>query len=546
MVIARGCGNSSNLGETLTGKTFQAVSCLEEPPHRRHYLFIDPRESGTMVQADLPDRLVRAALAAAKWGQRVLVCCPNENLARRCSDAARELGEGQDSSDLAVSLLLEGGPTPALVEAGEEAAGAAVFTTVSLAKEITPGNFDGVILAGFPGDLRTCMQLMGSGGRNIEDEAFVLFYSDGEPESSFTVHNLDFLLDKPPDQIVSDADIAEVIHPHLSALVQESEGRIYSFSRDILGNSVFQALRREASELVSEEDPPRSEITLTPSDGEEWSLWHDGEQVGSLGSYHKFREIYPGSVVVLEGSKYRVAGEGPAGEEGESPWVELESSEAMANFRTLPSFETAVVVEHESLCLSPAAGVSLHLGVVSLEEKLVQVSVIDESELAAADPTSRMPDRQDVVATTFSPEQEHHRNQLAPAFWINIEGLLEEIPASPGGGERQAPAGLNALAEMLRVGATFTFPADQYNLVTYTDASSIYLAEVGPGAQGIAKRAFDLWREILEWGANLSRQCACPGGCINCLLPHFLYDRALDKSGGLALADRLLQTTRRS
>ena len=544
IVIAQGCGNTSGLAESLTGKRFQPVSCPEGFAHRRHYVFIEPREAGTLWQTELSDRLGRAALAAAQWGKRVMVCCPNENSARQGFNAALALGEAQGSGDAALSLLLEGGPEPAPTAEGDATIGGAVFTTVSLAMEHIPGNYDGVILAGHPGDLRTCRQLIDSGGRSIEDEAFALFFSDGEPESSFAAHNLDFLLNKPPDQVVSDADMTEIIHPHLPALAYEAQGRIFSFSRDILGNSVLQALRREAAELTSEEEPPQPEINLRPSAEAEWSLWRGEEQIGSMSPYRKFREIYSGSVIALEGSKYRIAGEEPGGEGGESPRVELEISEAMANLRTIPHFETAVVVEHESLCLSPAAGVSLHLGMVSLEENLVQVSVIDESELAAAEHASSAPDHRDIVTATFTPEQEQPWSQLAPAFWINVEGLMAERPEPSGGSaEAPSPAGLAALAQMLRVGAKFTFPTDKYNLVTYSDASSIYLAEVGPEAQGIAKRAFDLWREMLELGATLSRQCPCPAGCLYCLLPNFLYDGELDKPRGLALADRLVQIT---
>ena len=101
-------------------------------------------------------------------------------------------------------------------------------------------------------------------------------------------------------------------------------------------------------------------------------------------------------MIALDGMKYRVASVDPgvdSGEgEGRSPAISLEGAEALANLRTVPSFSAAVEVQEESLCLSLAPGVSLHLGRVVVEEALINVSVIDES--SSTDPGDEMPDGQ--------------------------------------------------------------------------------------------------------------------------------------------------------
>ena len=259
-----------------------------------------------------------------------------------------------------------------------------------------------------------------------------------------------------------------------------------------------------------------------------------------MSPYQKFREVYPNSVIILDGAKFRAAH--ASNGDDDKPEVVLESSDALANVRTIPHFESEVSVEQESLCLSPAAGMSLHLGIVSVEENLVQVSVIDEAEWAAGIGESAGPAAvQNMVTATFTPEQGSAWSQSSQAFWLNVAGLLSG-DSSAGEEEKSTPA-LTALQQMLRLGARFTFPVDSYDLATYSDDSSVYLMEMSPRAQGIAKRAFDLWRDMLEFGANLSRQCPCTGGCIHCLLPQFPYDRELDKAKGLDLASRLLELT---
>ena len=543
IVVAQGCGNAPDLAETLTGIVFQTVSAPDGPAPKRHYLFVDPREAGPEANSDLADRICRAALTCARWGKSVLLCFPSGNRARQNFLLTRELLDPGEQ-DVEISLLLDrDSPTGAV---GDEnvPAGRCIFTTGSRATGILPGDFDGVILAGYPGYLRELWQLMEAAGKGIEEEAFVLFISDGQPESRFVAHSLDSLLARASDQVVSDPDMADIIRTHLPALYRESAGRIYSFSPEVLGNAVFQAIRRDTSGLTSPEELP-PQFNMKPGGEDNWALWHEGEQIGSLSPYGRFREAYPGSVIVVDGAKYRPAFS-ETGEDGDgSPQIVLESSEALAHLRTIPYFETSVSIQQDSLCLSPAAGVSFHLGMLSVEERLDQVSVIDESEwVAAIDEAASPTGGGNMVTATFTPEQESLWSHNSPAFWLDVSGFLAEDPE--GGEEVRAKPALAAVEQMLRLGARFTFPVDGYDLATYSDATTVYLVEVSPRAQGIAKRAFDLWRDLLEFGANLARQCPCNSGCLHCLLPHFPYDRELDKAEGLKLADRLLEATQGS
>ena len=547
-LLAQGCANGIELAQNLTGQGFQAVSGLGRPSARRNYVAVSPRDPEGPGQVDLPDRIARAALACLESGRSVLVCCSGESLAQMSFAAAVELREDSDIGEEAFSLAGEYpvvAPAPDGGEGSDGLAARAVFASVPQDSVTPPGNFDGVIVAGSIPAPRVALQLLGRTGAVEGSEAFALFYTPSDTEGRFIVSNFEAFLGKEPDQVAVDPDIPGVISSHIPALVHEAEGRIYSFSREALGNAVFQVLRREARSPAASDEADTLAVDLRPAGQLPYGLWFEGRQLSTLSPYGRFREVYPGCVIVLDGRKYRVASIDPGVGEGRPPSVVLESAEALANLRTVPSFSTSVTVQGESLCLSLAPGVSLHLGSLAVEEDLVTVSVIDES--GSPDPDEETPQgqgNQELVTATLTPDEEHKWSMNSQAFWIDVAGLAEgdASGADSGGDAIEAPV-VAALEQMFRLGASFTFPVGKYDLVTYSDGPAIFLAEVSPESLGIVKNIFDHWRDILMLGAGLARQCQCAAGCVFCLLPYSPCEYPVDKAGGLALADRLLEIT---
>ncbi len=548
LVVAQGCANGIELAWNLTGQNFQAVSGHGRPAARRHFIAASPRDPEGPGQVDLPDRVARAALACVAKGRSVLVCCSGENLAQMAFYTAQEMAEGSGVDAGSLSLAEDSwrlGTGPFSEEAGEAPGPQAVFAAFSREVPTLTGNVDGVIVAGSFSTPRAAHRLLESVGVSEEDEAFALFYTPNDTEGRFTARNIEALLAKEPDQVVVDPDSPDVVSLHLPALVNESAGSVYSFSREALGNTVFQALRREAALLGNGEETEAIIVSLHPAGEQRWGLWLDGRQVSSLSPYGKFREIYSGSVMALEGRKYRVASMDPGDGGDRPPAIVLEGAEALANLRTVPSFSESVAVEEESLCLSLTPGVSLHLGRVAVQEELDTVSVIDDSGSPEVyDEGLREEDHQELVTATFAPDEDAKWSMYCQAFWLDVSGPVNGDATTPRHDEDSAAAPvIAALEQMFRVGARFTFPVGKYDLATYSQGSTIFLAEVSPESLGIVKKAFDNWRDILRAGADVARNCRCAKGCVFCLFPSSPYDRPLDKSGGLALADRLLEIT---
>jgi hypothetical protein len=546
LVLARGCANGMELGRNLTGQYFQAVSDLEAPVGRRHYFAVCPQDQDGPGLVDLPGRIARAALACVGTGRSVMVYCSGEGQARTAFDLARAMGEASELDEDALSLVMGEPSLPpdaAGAEAGESLRPRAVFAIIGQDKVTGPGDFDGVIVAGsISNSLAALTQLERAGGAG-KDQSFALFYTANDVDGRFAVRNFETLLGKEPAQVAVDPDLPEVINAHLPTLLHEMEGRIYSFSRETLGNAVFQALRREAATLWRDE-PDSHTVSLRPSGQEQWGLWFEGQELSSLSPYGKFREIYPGSVVARGGRKYRVASIDPGDGADRPPSISLEGAEALANLRTAPSFSTSVGVLEESLCLSLAPGASLSLGRVSVEEVLENVSVIDESGSPEPDDAAREgQDSPELVTATFAPDEEIAWSMHSQAFWIDVSGLAERDASGTADSPVPGDAAITALAQMFRVGARFTFPVGKYDLAVYSQGSSVFIVEVSCEAHGIAKKVFDLWRDILSRGASIARNCRGVAGCAYCLLPVSPYDKPVDQAGGLALADRLLEIT---
>ena len=156
IIIAQGCGNATELAETLTGKAFQPVPGLARPAAKRHYVVLEPGDAGQQEQSDQADRLGKIALACARWGKSVLVCFPAENLARQSFARAQELMEAGETQKVHISLLLDREAPPVDSKGENSSAGRVLFTTASRATGLTPGSYDGMVLVGYPGLISRC------------------------------------------------------------------------------------------------------------------------------------------------------------------------------------------------------------------------------------------------------------------------------------------------------------------------------------------------------------------------------------------------------
>ena len=547
LVCATGCANGEELAENLTGKAFTPVSSAASTEGKRHFISLQPTASGDQSTSVFHDRVARAVRACLDMDKSVVVLAAGSVLARQCHQTLTEqfAAEGMEAPPMA---LLDPSSSDTTEEHNQQqyraSAARAVFTPADLSGSVDLAGYDGVVLAGFPDSFRQALQGMYGVGAP-DKEAFCLCIALDNPQDGFLARNLAALLEKQPELIVADPGNQEAIQSHLPALLQESEERIYSFSSETLGSAIFQELRRGAGNLSFPAHAPQQAIDLRGGPAAAWALVSEGTLVGVVSDYRRFREAYEGAALSLDGARYKVLGSDAAIEGWLFPAVTLEPLAAQESFETIPHFQRTVNIQDDSLCLTLASGVSLHLGTVGLEEHLAQVDVIEGQTEQPSGTDS--PDAAPVPARSYVPDAGTDWSMVAQAFWLDFGGLPgSEQTASDDSGEAANDSALDALEQMFRLGLRWNFPVDSYGIITCSTPGRVVMLEASPDCLGVVKKAFDRWRDILESGVSLVRQCDSENGCSLCPAPGFPQQRVFDKAGGLSLADRLLEATKLS
>ena len=107
--------------------------------------------------------------------------------------------------------------------------------------------------------------------------------------------------------------------------------------------------------------------------------------------------------------------------------------------------------------------------------------------------------------------------------------------------EYVTPVALVAVEHLMRIGMRFVIPVDEHDVFTVSDTKTneIHVVESYPGGIGIAKKAFERWREILEEGIRMATRCSCRLGCPYCIVPPRRTEE-LNKRAGLALGMSVL------
>ena len=166
--------------------------------------------------------------------------------------------------------------------------------------------------------------------------------------------------------------------------------------------------------------------------------------------------------------------------------------------------------------------ISAYYGKVLITEVLSSVNEVDE--------------RSGAVKDHWVPQGNQAQFGNAHAFWLHQETLTEE-----------ANAGITALQQLLRVGALFSIPLDGHDVFPHAVVAErkAYIVESYPGGIGIARKALERWRNILEVGIRVADACGCNRGCPNCIVPPRTKED-LDKIAGIGLAQSLLDATQGS
>ena len=526
------CANAKEHAEALTGAPFVEVNAASAMRPARDFAFIRPELRDFNYWKIFQLRVVNAGLACLTAGKAVLVFCPSRKFAEQCHrTAVRRIEElaGATSRNVTTDAVavyragLSAARRQAVQERLKEGAVRLVFATNALELGIDIGGLDGVILAGFPDSIMAAWQRIGRAGRSWQSDAFVLYFARNSPVDQFHASNLRPFLEKPFDELVINPENPDLIERHVPCVLHECGGADgLTLGGEILRPALFEAAEKKlrAGATVAKGVSPQRYLSLRGGGSGQYVLQMGGTEIGTMSAQQQFREAYDRAIYMHGGSTFRVT-EVATGRDGGS----IHLQEEKPYFHTNPIITTTVTMDHVFEGRKwGSVGPEAAYGDVTAMDRIHQVVEVDE--------------RDDTERDRWTPSSNQAQFQRAHALRI-------ALPAS--GPDDGSPAdfgiGVRTSQHLLRVGALFSIPIDAHDVFTHADlgARAVFLVESYPGGIGIACKALEVWRGILEVGIGVAERCGCSKGCPNCIAPPRSPD--LDKQAGIAFARRLLDAS---
>ena len=522
------CANAREHAESLTRLKFEEVNASNGFRPLRHFYFVQPSIPDFHYWDILQLRTVNAGLACVVQGKAVLAFCPTRTFAESCHRIAmREVEklaqEGRANIDPETIRVFRAGLSTDMRHEVQEGlkSGAVrlVFTTNALELGINIGGLDGVILAGFPDSMMSAWQRIGRAGRRWDSDAFVLYYARNNPLDRFYASNLDTFLQKPLDDLVINPNNEDLVEKHVPSLLFETPGA--QIGPDILGTGLYEAaakkLRSGARAFKGGNYRPHITVNLRGRGGGTFVLKDGSSEIGTLSAQQQFREAHHRAIYMHGGRTYRVEEISYTGNGGEIGLGTVEPF-LRTNAYTFTTVTDQDVYDAREWVTGEFT-ISACYGKVLIVEALTSVEEVDER-------TGEVKDR-------WTPQVNSAQFDNAHAFWLHQENYTDE-----------AASGVTALQHLLRVGALFSVPLDAHDMFPHAvvKEQKAYIVESYPGGIGIARKALERWRNMLEVGIRVAESCKCSKGCPNCIVPPRSREE-LNKIAGINLARTLLDLT---
>lgn len=517
--------NAREHAEQLTGLPFKEIGTGASMRPRRTFWFVQPDIPQHQYWQILQLRTVNAGLACLSTGRSVLAFCPSREFAEKAHRLAMRradelIAQGETGIDKNMIKVFRAGldvkDRHEIQRGLKDGSIRLAFTTNALELGIDIGGLDGVILAGFPDNVMSAWQRIGRAGRRWDSHAFVLYFARNNALDVFYAANLRSFLEKPLDDLVINPGNEELIERHVPCLLFETSS--IDGGRQILGDDLYEAAKKA---LDNGELPPRvgryrphNALDIRGAGGGMFELKRGNKVIGTMSGHQKFREAFPGAIYMHGGATYRVESVKDTGTGGE---INLESAESHLStnihLRTTLSVQN-IFAGHQ--WTHSGTAIDVYYGDVTVTEFIT--SVTEVNDLTGTE-------------TKLPPPNDSAQFSKAHSCWIQIESGADDV------GD-----GIPALQHLLRIGAQHTVPVDAHDVFPHAETGdqTVYLVEAYPGGIGVARKAFDRWRAMIEFGIGVASDCGCTVGCPKCIVP----PRArgdLDKRAGITVAQMLLQ-----
>ncbi|MEW6184332.1 MAG: DEAD/DEAH box helicase [Thermodesulfobacteriota bacterium] len=511
--------------ELLTGLSFAVVDQSGFPSPGKHFLFLNPDISASVIGA-------RLLVYCLSKGKKTILFTQGRRVTELIHMWAEQMApalKGKISSYRAGFLPEERRTIEHRLASGELLG---VISTSALEMGIDIGSLDVCLLVGYPGSVINTWQRGGRVGRSRRESAIILIAGPDALDQYFIRHPEDFF-DRSFETAVLDPDNSPILKAHLTCAAAELP---LSFSDPFLQpgsyNREIEELEKEGrllrtaegKEWISAKRFPQREVNIR-SVGEAFTILTDkkGEVVGTLDRLRAFRECHPGAIYLHKAESFLV------------DRLELKEKNVYVGRREV-DYYTRIVAQKETEIIEreqvrPAGNFLIHFGRILVTETFTgyEKRAIHGQELLGVYPL-------DLPPQTFETE----------GLWLEIESVIQDQLKTQG---FHLMGGLHALEHSL----ISIFPL--YALCDRGDIGGICYPQhpqVGKGAifiydgysggVGLAKRGYEIIEDLLQKALHLVMDCPCESGCPSCIHSPQCGsgNKPLDKQGALYLSRLLL------
>ncbi len=510
--------NPRELAERLTGEPFDLVDRNGAPSGEKYFVFYNPpvvnRQLG--IRRSYIGETRRIAVDFIEHGQQTLVFANNrlatEILVTYLKDACERMPIGAEGV-----RGYRGGYLPRerreIEKKLREGSIRAVVATNALELGIDIGSLDGVVMAGYPGTIASTWQRAGRAGRRQSTSVAVMVASSA-PLDQFIVEHPDYFFNQAPEHAHINPDNIEILINHLKCAAFELPVR----DGEKFGPHDAKAM----CEFLSEQ-------RLLHHSGDAWHWTSDTYPADAIGlrsvSSDNFvvidetgepkviaevsftaapSELHEKAIYLHEARQYQVER------------LDFENRKAYVRRVECDYFTDAIdytqVKELDRFAEAPVNGAASCHGEVRVNRQIVGFKKV------------KFYTNENVGAGNLSlPEQEMHTT----AFWLHFpSAFLARFPdLSP----TDKQAGLVGLGNTFRAVAALLLMSDPRDLgVAITEDVTGSMAMWEPdlfvydnyaGGVGLSAPLHKMTARLLEFSAQLIRDCRCETGCPSCVGP---------------------------
>lgn len=511
--------------ESLTGLSFQVVDRSGFPAPAKHFLFLNPDISASVIGA-------RLFVYCLTKGKKTIVFTQGRRVTELIHMWAERMHpalKGKISSYRAGFLPEERRAIERRLASGELLG---VISTSALEMGIDIGSLDVCLLVGYPGSVINTWQRGGRVGRSQRESVIILIAQPDALDQYFMRHPEDFF-ERRFETAVLDPENSPILKAHLACAAAESplssEDAFFPSSRYALELKELEKegrmlLTAQGEEWISAKRHPQREVNLR-SVGEAFTILQGrkGEVVGTLDRLRAFRECHPGAIYLHRAESYVVD--------------ELDLKEKNVYVRRKDvDYYTRIMARKETEILEreqvrPVGNFLVHFGRIRVTETFTgyEKRAIHGQELLGTYPL-------DLPPQTFETE----------GLWVEIEEVIQDRLKAEG---FQVMGSLHALEH----GAIGIFPL--YALCDRGDIGGIcyphhpqlgkgavFIYDGYPGGVGLAKRGYEIIEDLFQKTLDLILECPCESGCPSCIHSPQCGsgNKPLDKAGAVRLTRLLL------